>query len=113
MKVSGPTNDDTDNRRACPRRAADPCVGVVDGKAFPVLDWSHGGVLLTGDERLFTLGESKNIVLKFRLPDQIIDVRHTGRVVRKGRDKFALRFDPLPRAVTRQLQRIINAGASA
>ena len=37
------SNDDAGNRRASPRRVMDQCVGVINGKTYPIVDWSNGG----------------------------------------------------------------------
>lgn len=102
------SNDDADNRRASPRRVMDQCVGVVDGKTFPIVDWSNGGVLLTGDGKTIGLEDAKDITLKFKLSDQVMAVKHRGRVIRKTKDKFAIRFEPLTRDITHQFQQVID-----
>ncbi len=102
------SNDDEANRRASPRRHMDQCVGIVDGKTYPIVDWSNGGVLLTGDGKTIALDESKDITLKFKLSEDVLAVEHRGRIIRKTRDKFAIRFEPLTREITQQFQQVID-----
>jgi hypothetical protein len=102
------SNDDAGNRRASPRRVMDHCVGVVDGKTFPIVDWSNGGVLLTGDGKTIGLEDAKDVTLKFKLTDEVMSVQHRGRVIRKTKDKFAIRFEPLPRDIAHQFQQVID-----
>lgn len=107
LKISA-SNDDFDSRRAHERRAMDSCVGIIDGKAYPIQNWSNGGVLLTGDDRAFSVNDTKTITMKFKLADKIMDVTHAGRVLRKGRDKFVLQFAPLTHDVNRKFKKIID-----
>lgn len=102
------SNDDAANRRASPRRVMDQCVGVVDGKTYPIVDWSNGGVLMTGDGKTIGLDEAKDITLKFKLSDSVVAVKHTGKIIRKTKDKFAIRFEPLTRDVAHQFQQVID-----
>lgn len=102
------SNDDDENRRASPRRRMDHCVGIVDGKTFPIVDWSNGGVLLTGDGKTVSLEEAKDITLKFKLSNEVLAVQHRGRVIRKTNDKFAIRFEPLTRDISQQFQQVID-----
>lgn len=102
------SNDDEANRRASPRRMMDQCVGIVDGKTYPIVDWSHGGVLMTGDGKTIALDESKDVTLKFKLSDDVMKVEHRGRIIRKTKDKFAIRFEPLTRDITQQFQHVID-----
>ena len=106
-------NDDFDlesfeTRRTSERRQMDSCVGIIDGRAYPIKDWSKGGVLIMGDERQFALNETKAITIKFKLADKIIDVVHAGRVLRKGRDQFALQFAPLTGEVDRKFRQVVE-----
>ena len=49
-------------RRRHPRRECDSCVGIIMGRTFPVQDWSQGGMLLTADDRLFSIGGEKRLI---------------------------------------------------
>lgn len=102
------SNDDQDSRRVHERRKMDSCVGIIDGKAYPVQDWSKGGILLTGDDRNFTLNEAKTVTLKFKLADRVMDVLHSGKILRKSRDKFAIQFAPLTQEVERKFKQVVD-----
>ena len=107
LKINA-SNDDFDSRRSHERRDMDSCVGIIDGKAYPVQNWSEGGILLTGDERHFTVNDIKNITMKFKLADRIMDVTHTGRILRKAKDKFVLQFSPLTQDVNRRFKQVVD-----
>ncbi|MCB1530925.1 MAG: PilZ domain-containing protein [Rhodospirillales bacterium] len=102
------TSDEDKNRRKSPRRKVDSCVGVLDGKTYPIEDWSDGGVLLTGNDKLFGMDENKSITLKFKLSERIVSVQHHGKVIRKAKDKFAIQFDPLTRKIANQFQQVVD-----
>ena len=91
------------------RRARDHCVIEMNGKIFPVKDWSYGGVLLMADERMFALKQSLNFVMKFRLPHKIHTISHSGHVVRKSKDMIALQFEPLTRDLRHAFQDVVEA----
>lgn len=107
MKISA-SNDDQDSRRSSERRDIDSCIGVIDGKTYPIQNWSKGGVLLHGDDRTFDVNEIKTITMKFKVADRIMDVTHAGRILRKGRDKFVLQFSPLTDNVDRQFKQVVD-----
>ncbi len=107
LKINA-SNDDFDSRRNHERRTMDSCVAVIDGKAYPIKDWSNGGVLLVGDDRVFSMHDTKEIILKFKLADRVIDVTHTGTILRKGNNEFALQFSPLTNSVGSQFRMVID-----
>lgn len=102
------SNDDVDSRRSSERREMDSCIGIIDGKAYPIENWSEGGVLLQGDDRTFSVNDVKNITMKFKVADRVMDVSHMGRVLRKGRDKFVLQFSPLTDDVTHKFKQVVD-----
>lgn len=107
LRVSA-SNDDRDNRRVYPRRNVDSCVGIINGKAYPVENWSDGGVLINGDDKLFSLNDNTDLTLKFKLSGKILDIPHKGTIVRKARNKFAVKFAPLSREVSRKFQHVLD-----
>lgn len=96
------------HRRIYQRRANDLCVSVIDGKLFPVENWSMGGLLLAGDARMFGVNQFLDLTLKFRLREQILDITQKARIVRKSEDKFALEFMDIPASVKSKLQHVID-----
>ena len=107
LKISA-SNDDFDSRRASERREMDNCVGIIDGKTYPIQNWSNGGVMLTGDARLFGMNDIKEIIMKFKLAERVIDVPHRGRVLRKGNNEFVLEFSPLTESVDNKFKMVID-----
>lgn len=105
---SGISNDAPETNRRYPRRINDRCVVVVCGHTFPVENWSFGGVLLNGDERLFGIHQDIDVVLKFKLRNTIIDIPHRGYVIRKNNGKIAIEFEPLSKTISRSFQQVID-----
>ena len=108
---TGQTNgieDEFASRRESPRRHNDKCMGVIDGKAMPVVDWSMGGVRVFGDTRTMAVGQEVDVTLKFQVQNSLVNIQHRGEVVRKGRDTFALRFKPLTNDVRQNFSQIID-----
>jgi hypothetical protein len=106
------SNDPVLTQRRFPRRAEDRCVVVVCGQTFPVENWSFGGVLLQGDDRLFGTGQDIDVTLKFKLRNTILDVTHRGQVVRKGNQKIAVRFENLGKSIARCFQQVVDDSAA-
>lgn len=104
--VSNDTQDDS--RRKSPRRSADNCVSVINGKAYPVHNWSDGGMLVHADDRLFSLNAPVEVTMKFRLTGKIVDIPHRGRVVRKMRDRLAIQFEPISREISQKFKQVVD-----
>jgi len=102
------SEDDYSTRRTYPRRPNDKCVSVVNGKVLPVLDWSPGGVRVFADTRPINVGDEMDVIMKFQIRDQLIDVPHRAHVVRKANDNFALQFLPLTADMRRTFTEIID-----
>jgi hypothetical protein len=99
--------DDATRRRHA-RREADHCVGVIEGKTYPVENWSPGGVLIYGDSRPFALNDEVDVTIKFRLRSDVIDVPHTAKVIRKSHDKVAFEFAPLTQQIKKSFQSVVD-----
>ncbi len=95
-------------KRQYSRRANDRCVSIIDGQMHPVENWSDGGLLVTADERLFAIGQSCKFTLKFKLRDEIMEVDHKAKVVRKTPNKIALQFLPLTKKVQASFRKIVD-----
>jgi hypothetical protein len=102
------SNEEYAARRKHARREADSCVTVIDGRTYPIENWSTGGLMIQGDERLFGVDDEYNLVLKFKLSEKIIDVPHRGRVVRKNRNKIAFEFKPLTQQIRNNFQFVVD-----
>lgn len=115
MTVFSTIDEDDNNdaldlaRREYPRRAADKCIGLVNGQAMPVLDWSQGGLRVLGENRTYRLGDELTVMLKFHINDQLIDVNHKAKVVRKSSDFFAVKFAPLTKEISNTFQQVIDS----
>ncbi len=105
---AGASNDKQPASRRHARRDVDRCVAVVHGRTFPVENWSLGGVLLQADERLFGKEQDVDFMIKFKLRNNLLDVAHQGRVVRKAPGKVAIQFEPLTQAINRQFQQVVD-----
>lgn len=104
--------DDLDNshkaNRAHPRRAGDCCVAMINDKMYPLENWSVGGLLAVVDDRKFSLNQECKVKLRFKLRDEMIDIEHRGKVIRKGDNKIALTFPPMPKKNETLIQKIID-----
>jgi len=102
------SNDDIDSRRTHERRMSDSCIAIIDDKSYPVQNWSQGGILITGDAREFGTDEIKDVSMKFKIENRVIDVEHQGRILRKGGNDFVIQFSPLTKDVDKKFQFIID-----
>jgi hypothetical protein len=93
------------SKRASERRDCDHCVSVIDGKTYPVKNWSKGGLQIFGDSTTFAVNDEVSVTLKFKLRGAIVDVPHKARVVRKTQDRVSFQFRP----ITRQMQKIFQS----
>jgi hypothetical protein len=95
-------------RRRFERRNSDHCVSVISGKTYPVENWSPGGVLIYGDSRSFAVKDEVDVTLKFRLRNEVIDVPHKAKVIRKSYDKVAFEFFPLTQQIKKSFQSVVD-----
>ena len=102
------TNEPPAMRRKYSRRASDRCISEIGGKLYPVENWSLGGFLIHGDERLFSMNSHIEMTMKFRLRDKILDVPHKAQVVRKSRNRIAFEFEPLTRPMRSMFQNVVD-----
>jgi hypothetical protein len=111
LGLSSGSSDSSDQsaRRSYPRRLHDKCVSVIDGLSLPVLDWSPGGLRVFADTRTVTVGKEVDVVLKFQIQNEMINIRHRAHIVRKTRDNFALQFLPLPAEIRTAFTQIIDS----
>lgn len=101
-------NEEYSARRKFSRRDTDQCISVIKGQAYPVENWSLGGLLIKADERTFAVDDEIPVTLKFKLSQKIIDIPHVARVARKSRNKIAFEFKPLTRNVQNGFQNVID-----
>ena len=106
--VDASNDSDMETRRSSPRRAADNCISVINGKAYPVHNWSDGGMLVHADDRMFSLSAPVEVTMKFRLSGRIMDIPHRGHIVRKMRDRLAIQFEPLTRDISNKFKQVVD-----
>jgi PilZ domain len=95
-------------KRRHERREADHCVTVIGGKTYPVENWSPGGLLIFGDPRPFAVDAEVDVTMKFKLREEIMNVPHKAKVVRKTYDRVAFEFLPLSRQIKKGFQAVID-----
>jgi len=106
-------NDNTTNqRRRFPRRDQDICMVNVDGHPYPVTDWSQCGVLFEGDTRAFAEGQKVNMILRFKVGNEIEDVKITGEIVRTNSKFVATTFDSVPETTLKSFAKIIQSSVA-
>ncbi len=96
------------SRRTHPRRSCDQCIGFINGKAHPVLDWSPGGLRVFADARPVAVGDEMAVEMKFHMRDQMVNVKHMAKVVRKSNDSVSFQFMPLPADIRKTFQAVID-----
>lgn len=90
------------------RRSGDKCVSMINGKMYPIENWSEGGVLVHADDRMYSIDQDCTITLKFKLRDDVLDIQHNGKIVRKSDNKIAIKFAPLDKAVHDSFQQVVD-----
>lgn len=95
-------------RRRYTRRKTDQCISLIDGHAYPVEDWGIGGLLISGDDRLFALGREYDVMLKFKLRDNVLEVRHKAKVSRKNKGRIGMEFTPLTEEIRDKLKAVVD-----
>ncbi len=101
-------NDLIKRNRQHARRSDDRCVSIINGQMHPVENWSNGGMLIAADERLFAIDQECPFTLKFKLRDEIMEIDHKAKVVRKAPGKIALQYLALPKAVQAKFQQVVD-----
>ena len=101
-------DDDVISRRQYARREADHCICEIEGKSFPVQNWSQGGALIYGDDRTFGAGQLVNVNMKFKLRNMIIDIKHKATILRKTNGYIAMQYMPLTDLVKTKFQQVVD-----
>ncbi len=66
---------------------------LINGHEYQIKDWSRGGLYFKGIANDLAVGDHMNFTLKFDLPHQTFTMVHSGRILRRHHDGFALQFD--------------------
>ncbi len=110
--VSSPGMEDRNaliqRNRQHARRSDDRCVSIINGQMHPVENWSNGGMLIAADERLFAIDQECTFTLKFKLRDEIMEIDHKAKVVRKVPGKIALEYLALSKPVQAKFQQVVD-----
>ncbi|MDH5722954.1 MAG: PilZ domain-containing protein [Alphaproteobacteria bacterium] len=96
------------SQRTHPRRAGDKCVTLIDGKMYPIENWSNGGMLIAADERLFAIEQDCDVTLKFKLRNEMINIPHKAKVVRKSSNKIGMQFAPINKKIQSEFQKVVD-----
>lgn len=109
IKKEPKNNDAAPSLRNFPRRSADKCVCIIDGKKiYPVVNWSFSGILISADTRFFEMGSEHEITVKFLIRDQSVDIENKVRVVRKTKNNIALQFVDQSENIMKTLQSVVD-----
>jgi PilZ domain-containing protein len=107
--LASATNDNREaTRRRFPRRMKDTCVADVNGKTYPVHDWSQSGVLFEADGRNFEAGQDCAVTMKFKLADVVTEIPVKAVVVRASKKQVALEFANMPKKVEKAFSKVID-----
>tara|TARA_R110001592_G_scaffold27763_21_gene102874 strand:+ start:14260 stop:14643 length:384 start_codon:yes stop_codon:yes gene_type:complete len=110
--ISSPAKEDRNTllqkNRQHARRPDDRCVSIINGQMHPVENWSNGGMMISADERLFGIGQECVFTLKFKLRDEIMEIDHKAKIIRKAPSKVALQFLPLSKVVQSKFQQVVD-----
>ena len=102
------SNDDQDMRRKHMRRESDTTVAQVNGKTYPVDNWSEGGILICADDKEFSIQDPIHMKLKFKLSDRMIEIEQFGTVLRKNFGRIAVQFSELSDVSSVQFKNVIS-----
>jgi len=112
MDTDSKSGTDKPSRRRFTRRESDKCVSVVNGKTYPVENWSLGGVLLYADSKNFAVNQEVPITIKFKMSENILNVSHKARVIRKSMYHVAFEFAPLTKQIRHAFQSVVDDAVS-
>ncbi len=65
-------------------------------------------MMIAADERLFAIDQECVFTLKFKLRDEIMEIDHKAKIVRKAPSKIALQFLPLNKEVQTRFQKVVD-----
>jgi hypothetical protein len=67
------------------------------------------GVLFEGDTRPFIEGQHVSMILRFKIGNEIEDVKIAAEIVRKNSRSIATQFSELPTAIEQTLHKVIDS----
>ena len=93
------------------RRDGGSSTVMINGKEFLVENWSEGGLLLAANSNhAFQRGDELDMLIKFSLPYNTINIRHEGQIIRTAKEGgIAMQFKEMPQEVKRQFDRVVDS----
>ncbi len=84
---------------------------MIDGAEFFVENWSEGGLLLAANSNhAYQKGDDLDMLIKFNLPYNTVNIRHQGKIVRTAKEgRIAMQFKEMPQEVKRQFDRVVDS----
>lgn len=79
----------------------------INGRAYRIRDWSMGGLCFDSDAAP-AAGQDIDMHIRFRLPDETVTIRQSGRVVRAVRRGVAAEFAPLGPEMQRRFRKVLD-----
>ncbi len=105
----GSFNKDGSTRRKHVRHAGVLADVIVADRAYGVRDWSTGGVYFDAQpEARLNVGDKVQFMLRFRLPNETVNIMQTGKIVRAVRKGLAAEFLPLSPESKRKFARVLD-----
>ena len=99
----------TERRRKHVRYHGSHAEIIVENQSYNIRDWSKGGVAFKTTPNVhLTTGDQVQVILKFKLPHDIIVIRQLARIVWASKNNIAAEFTPLPTIVHRQFERVLD-----
>lgn len=112
-KKQNANDNSTIQKRRFPRRSLDVCMINVDGRPYPVVDWSQSGVLFESDTRSFVEGQTVNMILRFKTVEGVEDIKISGEVVRKNAHTVATQFIDATDTIIESFEKVISQSRRA
>tara|TARA_R110001592_G_scaffold31482_1_gene110933 strand:+ start:9335 stop:9739 length:405 start_codon:yes stop_codon:yes gene_type:complete len=101
-------NDTLAMRRRFQRYEGKKCEIDINGKTYPVENWSEGGILFTNNDRIFVVGLEIQMSIKFKVRNTVLNLDHKGRVIWKGYNKTAVELASSTKQTHQSFQQIID-----
>jgi len=105
----GAFNKAPEVRRKHVRHAGVQAEVVVGDRSYGVKDWSTGGVYFeTAPDARLVVGDRVQFMLRFRLPNETINIVQAGKIVRSVRRGLAAEFTPLSPESKRKFAKVVD-----
>ena len=80
----------------------------VNGKTYPVENWSEGGILFTNSDSIFGVGLEIQMSIRFKVRKVVLNLDHKGFVIWKGYNRTAVEFISSTKQARQSFQQIID-----